>query len=115
MDPILIYLTAENLSTEKLKARRVKYRAVRYHVINGMLYKRGYTLSYLRCIHPTQVKDILQEIHKGICGSHIGGRALSRKTLLQGYYWPTMARDSQDYGTHKTMLKGATSARGMPV
>ena len=47
MDPILIYLTTGNLPTEKNKAKRVRFQLARYHVINGVLYKRGYTRPYL--------------------------------------------------------------------
>ena len=97
MDPIMMYLATGTLPIEKNESRRVKFRAARYHIINGVLYKHGYRLQYLRCVHQTQVQEILQEIHEGICGSHIGGRALSRRALLQGYYWPTMVRDSQEY------------------
>ena len=89
-DLILEYLTTGSLPIEKFEARCIKYQSARYHIINRVLYKRRYTLLYLRCVHPTQVRDILQEIH-------IGGRALSRRALLQEYYWPTMARDLQDY------------------
>ena len=94
MDLIQMYLTTGSLPIDKSDARRIRYRLVKYHTINSILYKRGYTLVYLQCIHPTQVKDILQEIHRGVCGSHIGGQSLSKRALLQGYYWPTMAWDS---------------------
>ena len=100
MDLILAYLTTGSLPIEKVEARRIRYRSARYHVIDGALYKRGYTLPYLRCVHHTQIGTILSEIHEGICGSHIGGRALSIRALLQGYYWLTMARDSQEYVKH---------------
>ena len=32
-------------------------------------------------------------MHEGVCGNHIGARALAGKVLRQGYYWPTMLRD----------------------
>ena len=97
MDPIMTYLATGTLLIEKNESKRVKFLAARYHIINGTLCKRGYRLLYLQCIHPTQVGGILQQIHEGISGSHIGRRALSKRALLQGYYWPTMVRDSQDY------------------
>ena len=40
---------------------------------------------------------IMAELHKGICGSHIGGRALATRTLRAGYYWPTMREDCKKY------------------
>ena len=66
MNPILSCLTTENSLIEKSEAQRVKFKATRCHVINGILYKRGYTLLYLQCIHPPHVKGILQEIHEGV-------------------------------------------------
>ena len=97
MDLIISYLASGILPTERSEARRVQYRAAKYHLMDGVLYRRGYALPYRKCVHPTQVKAILQEIHEGVCSSHIRGRALSRRALLQRYYWPTMARDSRDY------------------
>ena len=47
IDPILMYLTIGNLLTKKIEARNVKFQATRYHVINGVLYNRGYTSPYL--------------------------------------------------------------------
>ncbi|XP_072071683.1 uncharacterized protein [Arachis hypogaea] len=35
----------------------------------------------------------MAETHEGICGNHIGGRALCTKILRAGYYWPTIKRD----------------------
>ena len=39
---------------------------------------------------------VLREVHEGICGNHIGARALAGKVLRQGYYWPTILRDAID-------------------
>ena len=47
MDPIVTYLATRYLLTEKTEARQVRYRAARYHLINGVLYKRGFTIPYL--------------------------------------------------------------------
>jgi len=33
------------------------------------------------------------ELHEGVCGSHIGRRALSLKVIRVGYYWLTMKED----------------------
>ena len=92
-----MYLTTGSVPTDKSDARRIKYRSAKYHIINGIFYRRGYTIPYLRCIHPTQVRYILQEIHEGVFGSYKEGWTLSRRALLQGYYLPTIAWDSQDY------------------
>ncbi|XP_072078171.1 uncharacterized protein [Arachis hypogaea] len=35
----------------------------------------------------------MDEVHEGMCGNHIGGRALAAKIVRTGYYWPTIKRD----------------------
>ena len=52
---------------------------------------------YLLCIHPETSKLLLEELHKGICGSHTGGRSLSHIALTQGYWWPNTWKEVQDY------------------
>ncbi|XP_056690068.1 uncharacterized protein [Spinacia oleracea] len=39
-------------------------------------------------------KEILDDLHQGLCSSHIGGRALAEKALRTGYYWPTLREDA---------------------
>ena len=39
---------------------------------------------------------MLREVHEGICGNHIGARALAGKVLRQGYYCPTILKDATD-------------------
>ena len=39
---------------------------------------------------------MLREVHGGICGNHIGARALAGKVLRQGYYWLTILKDATD-------------------
>ncbi|CAL9011881.1 unnamed protein product [Prunus brigantina] len=51
MDPIRDYLMHGVLPEDKAEARRVRYRSSRYLIINK-LYKRGFSLPYLRCLTP---------------------------------------------------------------
>ncbi|KAK3037368.1 hypothetical protein RJ639_030466 [Escallonia herrerae] len=71
--------------------------AARYAVVESVLYKRSFTLPYLRCLTPTEADYALREVHEGICGQHLGGRALAHKVLWQVYYWPTMQHDALEY------------------
>ncbi|GAU46629.1 hypothetical protein TSUD_284770 [Trifolium subterraneum] len=57
----------------------------------------GFSIPLLKCVEETRVEFILQEIHEGINGQHIGGRSLARKALRAGYYWPTMQNDAKDH------------------
>ncbi|GJV61718.1 reverse transcriptase domain-containing protein [Tanacetum coccineum] len=36
------------------------------------------------------------EIHMGSCDMHVGPRAVVRKAIRQGYYWPTMHEDAKE-------------------
>ncbi|GAA0168516.1 hypothetical protein LIER_23219 [Lithospermum erythrorhizon] len=37
----------------------------------------------------------LEEVHGGMCGSHINARALKQKILRLGLFWPSNATDAQ--------------------
>ncbi|XP_072072086.1 uncharacterized protein [Arachis hypogaea] len=39
----------------------------------------------------------LREVREGCCGHHIGGKALARKLIRAGYYWPSMMKDSKEF------------------
>ena len=48
----------------------------------------------LKCVCREYGKELLPEIHRGLCGSHIGSRALVGKAFRQGFYWPTTLQDA---------------------
>ena len=58
--------------------------------MNDALYKRGFSMPYLKCVKEDKAKYILKEVHKGVCGEHIGLRFLVSKIIRTGYFWPTM-------------------------
>ncbi|KAK3027489.1 hypothetical protein RJ639_040290 [Escallonia herrerae] len=69
----------------------------RYTIVDDVLYKRSFTLPYLRCFTPTEATYALREVHEGICGQHLGGKALAHKILCQGYYWPIMQQGTLEH------------------
>lgn len=91
MDPIHDYLAHGVLPEDKV----VRYRSSRYLIINNKLYKRGFSLSYLRCLTPDEANYVLREIHEGVCGNDLGTQSLAHKALKQGYYWPTLQADAK--------------------
>ncbi|GFY96586.1 hypothetical protein Acr_11g0008920 [Actinidia rufa] len=97
MDEIIAYLQDGTLPKEKLQARRLQYRSARLCIFNGKLYKRSFSGPLLKCLRPEEAEYILKEIHEGICGNHSGARSLAKKTIRQGYFWPTMERDAAAY------------------
>ena len=86
MTPIISYLQGGILPDDRHEARRLKVRASRFIMLQGILYKRGFSLPYLRCLAPDEAEYVIREIHEGICGNHSGGRYLSKKIVKAGYY-----------------------------
>ena len=39
----------------------------------------------------------LKEVHEGICGQHLGGRALTHKIARLGFYWPNMLNEARNF------------------
>jgi hypothetical protein len=73
---------------------RMTARARSYTMIGGgTLYKNGVVQPLLKCLSQNEGRELLQEIHSGIYGSHIRPRALSAKAIRQGFYWPTHIKD----------------------
>jgi ribonuclease HI len=77
-------------------AMQLRMRAGRFTILNGLLYKRGFTLPLLKCISTKEGNYVLWEIHEGICGSHSGARVLAHKAVRAGFYWPNMYKDSTE-------------------
>ncbi|XP_012835110.1 PREDICTED: uncharacterized protein LOC105955856 [Erythranthe guttata] len=95
-DEIIKYLSTSELPQDGAAARKLKIKAARFLLIGEELYKRGFSVPYLRCLGPDEARYVLREIHEGICGNHLGGRALAIKALRQGYFWPTMRQDARE-------------------
>ena len=76
------------------EASKIRSRSARFTIHWGALYKRGFFTPILECIVGEDADYVLREVHEGVCGNHIGARALAGKVLRQGYYWPTMLRDA---------------------
>ncbi|CAL1387108.1 unnamed protein product [Linum trigynum] len=95
--PLIEYLKYGLLPADQKEAIRLKRRAPRYLLIEGDLYKKGFTGPYLRCLSIGEAHFAVQEVHEGSWGMHAGTRSLEKTLLRQGYYWPTMRRDTQKY------------------
>lgn len=50
--------------------------------------------SLLKCLGKDEVPYVLLELHEGIVGKYLGAREFSKKILREGYFLPTMVRDT---------------------
>ncbi|XP_068478292.1 uncharacterized protein [Phaseolus vulgaris] len=95
--PYQRYMADSVLQVDLTEARKVKKNSSKFTLIDGELYRFGFTHPLLVCVHGEKCMRIMAELHEGICGSHIGGRALTIRTLRAGYYWPTIREDCKRY------------------
>ena len=108
MDAILLFLEKDVLPEEKSEADKIRRKAPRFWLSEDKkLYKRLLSGPYLLCVHPKASETLLEELHEGVCGSHIGGRSLSHRALTQGYWWPKCKR------RRKNMSRNAISAKDL--
>ncbi|XP_062101025.1 uncharacterized protein LOC133806947 [Humulus lupulus] len=97
IDPMIRYLSTSELPTRPKDTKLLRLRAQRYSIIRGTLYCKSFDGPYLRYLRSSEAKILLEEIHKGACGNHTGGRSLAHKALTAGYYWPYMMTEARDY------------------
>ncbi|XP_056691833.1 uncharacterized protein [Spinacia oleracea] len=94
MDAIIAYKIDGTLPNDSSLAAKIKKKISWFEWWNGVLYKKSFSRPLLRCVTPEKGKGILDDLHQGLCSSHIGGRALAEKALRTGYYWPTLREDA---------------------
>uniref|UniRef100_A0A2N9FNL1 Integrase catalytic domain-containing protein n=1 Tax=Fagus sylvatica TaxID=28930 RepID=A0A2N9FNL1_FAGSY len=97
MSPIVRYLKEGRLPTDKMEARKLRIRASHFQLLDGILYKMGFSRPHLRCLSPEEANYVIREVHEGICGNHSGARALAHKLTRAGYYWPSLLHDAAQY------------------
>ena len=86
MTPIVLYLKDERLKKDKDEARKLRIRAAKYVIIDEVLYKRGFSQPYLRCLAPDESNYVLRKVHEGAYENHSGVSALVHKVVCAGYY-----------------------------
>ena len=97
MTPIISYLKDGTLPEGKDEARKLRVKSVRYILMDEVLYKRGFSQPYLRCLAPDEANYVLREVHEEACGNHSKARSLVHKVVRAGYYWPTIQADAKAY------------------
>ncbi|CAN1244477.1 Ribonuclease HI [Linum perenne] len=94
--PIRTFIETDALPADRALATKIRRRAARCVLLDGEMYRKSSAGPYLRCLSDEEASFTLREIHQGVCGMHIGAKSLEKNVLLQGYYWPTIRRDSEE-------------------
>jgi hypothetical protein len=95
--PFIDYICEQKVPTDKNLAEQIIRRAKSYVLVRDKLYRRGAISGVLmKCIPWEEGKDILEEIHKGVCGNHASSHTLVSKAFGRAFYWPTTLGDTKE-------------------
>ncbi|XP_016178528.1 uncharacterized protein LOC107620975 [Arachis ipaensis] len=97
MSPIVDFSERAKLSTDEKVERTIRREVAKYAIIQDQLFKKGLSQPLLKHLRPDQTDYMLREVHERCCGHHIRGKALAKKLVRAGYYWPSMMEDSKEF------------------
>nr|KYP56519.1 Uncharacterized protein Mb2253c family [Cajanus cajan] len=97
MSSIWQYLTDGTLPSDKVEASKIKIKACHFTLEAGELFKRGFSVPFLKCFNSDQARYVMDEIHRGICGLHSRSWSMATRVIRAGYYWPTIRSDCKAY------------------
>src|SRR5215469_11676093 len=92
---IMVYIKqggypSEATDNDKKTIRRL---AMNFFLSGGVLYKRSFDGTLLRCVDAKEAQKIMMEVHEGMCGTHTNGHRMTRQIQRCGYFWLTMEKD----------------------
>jgi ribonuclease HI len=92
----LTWIDRGELPSDRSEARRIARKAKSFTVINGELYKCAVFGVLQRCIPIPHGRELIRDIHAGVCGHHTAPRTLVGNAFRQGFYWPTAVADASE-------------------
>ena len=87
--PILSFLRDGRLLADIDEAKKFRKWVTRFTILNDALYKRGFSMPYLKCVEEDEVRYILEEISKNMWRPHgpkIPGKQDHQNRLLLAYH-----------------------------
>jgi uncharacterized protein YifN (PemK superfamily) len=76
------YIREQKVPTDKNLVEQLIRWAKSYVLVGDKLYRRGATAGVLmKCVPREEGKDILEEIHKGVCSNHASSHTLVSKAF----------------------------------
>lgn len=94
--PYLAYLARGELPSDEVLARQIVRRSKSMVIINGELYKRSTSGVFQRCVSSEEGCVIVNDIHAGDCGHHVGSCSLVSKAFRHGFCWLTAHADAEE-------------------
>jgi hypothetical protein len=95
-DKYIAWMDRGELPSEQSEARRIARMAKSFALIDSELYKRAASGILQRCVPIPQGRELLRDIHVGVCGHHAAPSTLVGNAFRQGFYWPTAIADASE-------------------
>jgi transposase InsO family protein len=95
-DKYIACMDRGELPSDRSEARRIARMAKSFTLVNGELYKRATSGVLQRGVPIPQGRELLRDIHAGVCGHHAASRTLVGNAFRQGFYWPTAVADASE-------------------
>jgi transposase InsO family protein len=95
-DKYIAWMDRGELPPDLSEARRITRMAKSFALVDGELYKRAASGVLQRCVPIPQGRELLRDIHAGVCGHHAASRTLVGNAFRQGFYWPTAVADASE-------------------
>jgi hypothetical protein len=95
-DKYIAWMDRGELPSDRTEARRIAKMAKSFTLVGGELYKRTTSGVLQQCVPIPQGRELLRDIHAGVCGHHVAPRTLVGNASRQGFYWPTAVTDASE-------------------
>jgi ribonuclease HI/transposase InsO family protein len=95
-DKYIAWMDRGELPSDRSEARHIARMAKSFTLVGGELYKRAASGVLQRCVPIPQGRELLRDIHAGVCGHHVAPRTLVGNAFHQSFYWPTAVADASE-------------------
>jgi hypothetical protein len=85
MSLIRAYLENQLPSDDNTKVERIARRSRMYHLIDGVLFHQGANGMMMKCISREEGIELLEDVHRGVSGSHSSWRSIIDKAFSHGF------------------------------
>jgi ribonuclease HI len=85
-DKYITWMDRGELPSDRSEARRIARMAKMFALLDGELYKRTASGILQRCVPIPEGRELLRDIHAGICGHHAAPYTLVGNAFRQGFY-----------------------------
>ena len=77
--------------------RKTRCRVLKHVLFGDEMYFRAIDEVLLKCFGPSEILDVMHDVHEGTCGTHQSAHKMKWLIRRSGFYWPTMLEDCFRY------------------